>query len=165
MLSLNEQMLKDCYAIALSSPDPSTQNAAFIVAKNGTSGHAGCNTFTRGVEATPERLERPLKYSYVEHAERNAIFAAARAGAKLDGATMYCPWAACIECARAIVQVGITTLVRHKQASDRSPERWIESIALADELLIAGGVEIIDVDCDNLGAEQSIMHCEVEWKP
>ena len=36
-----------------------------------------------------DRWERPEKYSWVEHAERNAIYAAAREGVRLAGATMY----------------------------------------------------------------------------
>lgn len=165
-----EEALRNAYQVATGSPDPSTQNGALIgqlvLDESGDyfEAYAGaCNTFTKGVEVTPERLERPLKYSYIEHAERGAVFEAARLGVQCDGLVMVAPWAACIECARSIVNSGISFLVRHKQASDRSPERWIESITQADALLIDGGVEIIDYD-GTLGAAQ-IWHCEELWTP
>lgn len=161
----SKKMLVKAYTFALNSPDPSTQNGAIVISGDGGAPIFGCNTFTWGMKPSPKRLERPLKYTYVEHAERNAIFAAASVGAALEGGIMWCPWAACTECARAIVQVRIKTLVRHKQASDRSPERWIESIALADEILLVGDVDIIEIDCDDLGVETPIMHCEEPWKP
>ena len=171
-------VMRAAYEVATESPDPSTQNGALIVRDAMIGGHVGfeflargSNTFTRGMESTPERLERPLKYTFVEHAERNAIFHAASLGVNCTDMTMVCPWAACTECARAIVQSGIGKLVRHKQASDRSPERWIESIALADEILLASGIKIIEFDGvlheDNtvVGTVPTIMHCEEEWTP
>jgi len=45
------------------------------------------------------------------HAEMNAIFNAAKAGSKLDGATMYCNMAPCKRCAMAIIQVGIKRVI------------------------------------------------------
>lgn len=173
-------IMRAAYEVALGSPDPSTQNGALIVnevmiSKSGHIGFEilarGCNTFTKGMESTPERLERPLKYSFVEHAERNCVFDAATQGVVCTGKTMICPWAACVDCARAIVQSGLRKLVRHKAASDRSPERWLESIALADEILLASGIEIVEFegvlhDMKNVAGEvPTIMHCEEKWTP
>ena len=39
-----------------------------------------CNTFPKGVKSSKERLERPLKYFYIEHAERGAVYEAAKLG-------------------------------------------------------------------------------------
>lgn len=169
-VSWMEEALRDAYEMASKSPDPSTQCGALIGDTESfddevwfTTYAAACNTFTKGVKATPERLERPLKYAYVEHAERGAVYNAAKLGFSCGGAIMVAPWAACTECARAIVESGISLLIRHKQASDRSPARWIDSIQQADEILFAGGVEIIDYDGD-LGATE-IWHCEELWTP
>ena len=170
--------LRDAYEVASKSPDPSTQCGALIgqerrtqITLNGEDVFItifdiqamACNTFTSGVEATPERLVRPLKYDFVEHAERGAVYDAARKGVRCAGLTMVAPWAACTECARSLVASGISRLVRHKQASDRSPERWIDSIKQADEILDAGGVEIVDYDGSLGGVE--IWHCEELWIP
>jgi len=158
-----EALLIQAYAFASNSPDPSTQNAALIVDDDGNVEAWACNTFTRGMVVTDEMLVRPLKYTYIEHAERGAVFHAARLGTKCLGKTMVCPWASCAECARSIVQAGIKTLVRHQDASDRSPERWVESIALSDKILEAGHVEIIN-HVGKLNASP-IMHCEELWTP
>ena len=58
----------------------------------------------------PERLEAPTKYLWIEHAERNAIYNAARAGMGLEGCTLYCETPS-MDCARAIVQAGIVQVV------------------------------------------------------
>jgi dCMP deaminase len=74
----------------------------------------GYNGFPRGVDTDEEdRWERPAKYDWVEHAERNAIYNAARKGIKLLGSTMYLPFKAypCAPCMRAIIQAGIKRLV------------------------------------------------------
>ena len=62
------------------------------------------------MEVTVDNSHRPEKYDWIEHAERNAIYAAAREGRKLMGATMYLNKFPCVECARAIAQTGITEL-------------------------------------------------------
>ena len=153
--------LRGAYRVALESPDPSTQCGALVFDEDFRFVASGCNDFTKGVENTPERLELPLKYAYVEHAERNAIFHAVGTG-KIP-TIMVAPWAACTECARAVVASGIQVLIRHKQISDRSPERWRESIEFADGLMVAGGVQIIDYD-GSLGAEP-ILHNGELWTP
>lgn len=155
-------LLVYAYKEATLSPDPSSQNGALVFDQNGTMLSAACNEFPKGLNVTPEMLERPLKYTYIEHAERNAIYKAFQH----DGLPylMVCPWAACADCARAIVQSGISVLVRHKQASDRSPERWLESIAVADDILKQCRVRVIDIDAPSLGAP-TIRHCEELWTP
>lgn len=176
--SMYANVLTKAYERALGSPDPSTQNGALIVSEVMVGGHigfeilaGGCNEFTKGLEVTPERLERPLKYTFIEHAERNAVFNAASLGVNCTEKTMVCPWAACAECARAVVASGIGKLVRHKQASERSPARWLESIALADEILLAGGVTIVEYDGvlhedkTVVGKVPTILHGEELWTP
>ncbi|MFX8778102.1 deaminase, partial [Acinetobacter baumannii] len=87
------------------------------------------------------RWERPLKYQFVEHAERNSIFHAAREGSKLAGSTMYCPWYACADCARAIIQAGIKEVVGHQKCFDLTPGHWKESIANAFQMFEEAGVK------------------------
>lgn len=91
--------------IASSSPDPSRKTACTIVLPNGLI--SAYNTFPAGVAP---RLERPAKYAFIEHAERNAIYHAARFGHRLENAEMFLSWYPCADCARAIVQVGIGVL-------------------------------------------------------
>jgi dCMP deaminase len=134
------------YIAATKSPDLSTQNGAVIPAQNNVVLQA-CNEFPRHVKMKGERLERPLKYSFTEHAERNVIYEAARLGVSIQGCTMYVPWFACADCARGIIQSGITKVVGHKQMMDGTPDHWKESIKAAFEMLDEAGIqtELLDV--------------------
>lgn len=130
------------------SDDPDTQIGAAILTASGV-WITGTNTFTKGVEQTEDRIVRPLKYTYIEHAERNAIYSAAKYGYSLDGATLYLfgmgpPTAPCVECARAIVQSGIIRVVG--QAFKPVSPQWVESLNLALGILKDGGVEFIDYE-------------------
>ncbi len=125
----------------LKSTDPSSQNGAILVKNNEIIGR-GANHFPRNVKNLKERWERPLKYSYVEHAERNAIFDAARRGNSTEGAILYCPWFACTDCGRAIIQTGIKRCVGHSVDDKCSnSERWKESIIIALQMFDEAGVE------------------------
>lgn len=99
--------------IASWSKDKSRKVGCVIVGPNGEIRTTGYNGFPRGVhdDRFPARHARPEKYLWTEHAERNAIYNAARCGIPLEGCTIYLPWYPCVECARAIIQCGLTTLV------------------------------------------------------
>lgn len=140
-------ILGQCYREARNSPDTSTQIGAIIVTNTGSvrSQTLSHNGFTDGWDFSDEDLERPRKYTLIEHAERRAIYRAARYGIPLEGATLYSSWAACADCSRAIVESGITKLVRHYPPQDEAVERWLESVQLGDEIMLKGGVDIVDV--------------------
>ena len=123
------------------SDDPRTQVGAMIVNADGSVVASGVNRLPRGVEKLPGRVRMPLKRAFLEHAERDAIFHAARHGLRLDTATMVAPWAACAECARAIVAAGIGCLVRRPVPESR----WSYSIELGDVMLREAGVTIVEL--------------------
>ena len=138
--------LERAYGLALLSGDKSTQNGAVIV-NNDLKVVYGINDIPDDVYKTEARRERPMKYFYTEHAERAAILKAAYYGVSLRGATMYCPWAACADCARAIILSGISTLVRHKDAMDKTfSDKWAEELAHGDEMFKEACVAVIDYD-------------------
>jgi dCMP deaminase len=158
-------VLERAYTYALGSPDPSTQNGALLVRNNLVLG-VGCNDVPVGVKLTDERLERPLKYDVIEHAERNAIYAAARAGHETKYSTLYCPWAACTDCARAIIQAGVWKLVRHKDATEHGAGgNWDGSISIADQMLQEAGVMVVDVEGKITRDGFTIRHAGEEWNP
>lgn len=98
--------------IALWSKDRSTKLGAVIVDDNHRILSVGYNGFPQGCDDSKEsRHERPAKYLYTEHAERNAIYNAGRNGVKLQGATIYVPIPSCVDCTRAIIQTGIKKVV------------------------------------------------------
>ena len=126
------------------SPDPSTQNGAVLATAAGVPywQTAVCNEFPRGVKYQPDRWERPLKYSYVEHSERQALYAAARNGIATEGLLMICPWAACADCPRGIVLCGIAELVTLPYEPDSTNERWHESCMTGLTIMEEGGVKV-----------------------
>lgn len=156
------ETLKEAYVTAeKESTDPSTQNGAVLVGKAQpifggdlpVSGFlSSANFFPKDVRETVDRWKRPLKYQYVEHAERNVIYLAARHGMKTEGATMYAAWAACSDCARAIIQAGITNLVTHHDPyadvrfGQPVSDTWKESIKVALGMLNEAGVKIRWID-------------------
>jgi len=95
------------------SKDIHTQIGVVIVNEDHTIISTGYNSFPRGInDNVPERQERPEKYFWFEHAERNAIYNAARTGVSTLGCTMYMTCGeSCTDCARAIINAGITTVV------------------------------------------------------
>jgi dCMP deaminase len=127
------------------STDPSTQNGALLLAEDGSTCQ-GANHFPFNVKESAERWERPLKYSFVEHAERNAIYTAARQGIKTAGSTLYCPWFACADCARAIIQAGIKKVVGFPRNGKDTASHWFETIKIGDQMLKEAEVETIFID-------------------
>ncbi len=131
------------------SQDPHTHNGAGLVTRHGHHVWAA-NRFPEGVIIAADRLERPNKYRFIEHAERNVIFKAAQHGFATNGATLYCPWFACADCARAIICAGISRVVGHIKPRLHTTERWQATIELADHMLREAGVQITLLN-DELG--------------
>ena len=163
-----KELLIEAYKIAQNSPDPSTQNGALLVtdSKEGKVFASDCNRFPDGIKEIAERWERPIKYKYIEHAERNVIYNVAKKGEDYftEKAVMVCPWAACTDCARAIIQAGITTLITHKQSHDHSSEMWIDEVALAFSMLEEAGINIVMYDGD-LKSGLEVRHGGKVWTP
>jgi dCMP deaminase len=128
--------------IASWSKDPSTKVGCVIVGPDNEVRSTGYNGFPRGARTDiAERFERPLKYRWTEHAERNAIYNAARVGISVLGCRMYLPWFPCMDCARAIVQAGIGTLVAYPP--DLTHSKWGEDFQLAIQLFEETGINVV----------------------
>jgi dCMP deaminase len=100
--------------IATWSKDRGRKVGAVIVGPDNEIRSTGYNGIPRGVnDDVEERHEASNgeKYLWVSHAERNAIYNAAMLGVSTKNCTLYIPWYPCIECAKAIVQAGISTIV------------------------------------------------------
>ncbi len=164
MLEKAGEYLRNAYCVANQSRDASNQNGAVIVSAQGDIIATGVNNFAVGVEYTPERAEiRPDKYRYFEHAERAAIYQAARAGNAVYGSTMYCPWAACCDCARAIINAGVLTVVMHYERMQMTPVRWQgpvnEALGMLEEARIALLYHKGPIECPSVFVNGEI------WKP
>jgi dCMP deaminase len=113
-----DELMNLAASAAAESPNRVRQVGAAILLTDGRPPVAACNTFPRGVQDIDWRHEGDGRFIWMEHAERNAIYAAARDGRKLAGATIATTFFPCIDCSRAIVQCGIATLVAPAPAYD-----------------------------------------------
>ncbi len=137
----DERWLKLAIQIGTWSKDPSRGVGCVIVGSSNQILSSGYNGFARGVNDHEEsRNKRPAKYDWTEHAERNAIYNAARTGVALEGATIYLPWFPCAACSRAIVQVGINVLVAIRPAAD--DPQWADQFEVSEIMLREAGVQI-----------------------
>jgi dCMP deaminase len=137
----NERFLELSDLVASWSKDTSRGVGAVIVNKERRVVSMGYNGFPMGVDdSITYRYERPHKYSYTEHAERNAIYSAASHGVKTSGCTMYLRWHPCDDCARAIIQSGISKLVCSPPSYES--EVWGPKFMIANEMLMESAVEV-----------------------
>jgi dCMP deaminase len=103
----------------------------------------GYNGLPRGCDdEVEERHDREsgTKYKWAEHGERNAIYAAARHGTSVEDCTVYSTLFPCADCARGIIQSGISCLVTHKPDMDNA--KWGADFLVAKEMLAEAGVKV-----------------------
>ena len=131
--------LADC--IASWSKDPSRGVGSVIVSPMRQVLATGYNGLPRGFEDHPDRLQRPVKYDLIVHAEMNAIIQCARNGVSPVGATLYSSFSPCIHCSLSIVQAGIKRVVT--RAIARGDEDWNDSIDKSVVLFEEVGIEYI----------------------
>jgi len=145
-MTLDQYYLELLRNISSRSDDPDTQVGCILVGRNSEIRSTGCNRFPKGVRVTTDRLTRPAKYSFMEHAERNAIFNATRNGIPLDGCISYQSWYSCSECARALIQSGIVEIVIDGSEDNpwrtRTDSKWADDIELGKQMLSESGVAV-----------------------
>ena len=129
--------------VATKSKDRSTKVGCVIVGPDNETLTTGFNGFPRGVnDDVEERHERPLKYRFAAHAEANAIFTAARHGISLKGCRAYVQRFPCSDCAKAIVQAGLSEVVCPAASGTGFDSRWAEDREVSEVILAEGGVTV-----------------------
>lgn len=126
---------------AQSSDDPDTQVGCAIFNEFDMFAAWGTNKLPKGIEKTPERVTRPAKYDWIEHAERNAIYSTQYKLANFVNGTVYITWFPCCDCAKALVEIGIKRLVYNLKEDRMNDPRYKFDVSKA--VLEAGGVELI----------------------
>ena len=123
---------------ALRSKDPSTQVGACIVSNDNRILSIGYNGAPNGFEdkffpwaREGDTLE--TKYAYVTHSELNAILN--YRGGSLEGCKIFVTLFPCNECAKAIIQAGIKTVVYAENKYEGTP-----SVEASKRLMNAAGV-------------------------
>ena len=113
-ISWDEYFMGVAKLAAMRSKDPSTQVGACIVDKDNYILSVGYNGFPIGCDDEEFPWARSggtldTKYAFVAHAELNAILN--YRGGSLEGAKLYVSLFPCNECAKAIIQSGIKTII------------------------------------------------------
>jgi dCMP deaminase len=127
-------------AVKTKSKDRSVQVPCLIVDDDHSIVSTGYNGFPRGVNDNIDaRHERPIKYRYTEHAERNAIYNAARR--LLKGKTLLIAAMPCTDCMRGIIQSGIAKVVVY---SPYVNERWYDDALISYQMAIEAGVILVN---------------------
>lgn len=132
------------HVVKTKSKDQSTQIGCVIVGKGNEIISTGYNSFPRGINDYDEsRQERPEKYFWMEHAERNAIYNAARIGVSTMGSTIYMTCAiSCADCARAIINAGIVKVYFEKNMVVKNRAKWSESAERSLIMFEEAGVSV-----------------------
>ena len=113
-ISWDEYFMGVSYLSGMRSKDPNTQVGACIVSEDNKILSMGYNGFPTGCHDEDFPWEREgefteVKYASVTHSELNAILN--YRGGSLKGAKLYVSLFPCNECAKAIIQSGITTVI------------------------------------------------------
>jgi len=136
----SENLLDQAIAVARHSPNQVRKVGAVLLPRDGGPPLQSCNTFPLGVQDNAQRHLGDGRLIWMEHAERNAIFTAARHGRSTFDATLASSYFPCTDCARAIIQAGIRRLVT--LPPDLDDPVWGASFGPSHTMLLEAGVEL-----------------------
>ena len=138
-ISWDEYFMGVAMLSAMRSKDPNTQVGACIVSQDHKILSMGYNGFPIGCSDDEfpwgkEGDEFDQKYFYAAHSELNAILN--YRGGSLEGAKLYVTLFPCNECAKAIIQAGIRTVVYDCDKYGGTP-----SVRASKRMMQAAGVQ------------------------
>lgn len=126
--------LKMAHLVATKSCDPSIKIGCVLVGEGNEVLSTGYNGLPRGIELRDIPTTRPEKYLFFEHAERNAIWNAARCGTRLLGCRVYLTQLPCSDCMRGLIQVGATEVVVPLDTDPNFEARWEDHLTGAVDM-------------------------------
>ena len=136
----DKRFVRIAFDVATWSKDPGTKVGAVLVSDRRIIA-TGYNGFPQSIDDSLERYaDREIKLAYTIHAEVNAILNAAKNGASTDSSTLYVTFPPCVSCSAAVIQAGITRVVRPDLST--APERWRKSFHEGRNLLLEAGVRV-----------------------
>lgn len=134
-----DALLERAVVAAAQSPNKIRRVGA-VLAVAGTE-IAACNTFPPGVKPLPERAAGDNRFIWLEHAERTALFEAAKRGLATDGSLLVSTYFPCTDCARAIVLCGVKTVATPRPEFDDPV--WGDSFRTSAAILAEGAVAVV----------------------
>lgn len=151
-VSWDDLYMTMAYLVSRKSKDRDTHVGAVIVGPDNEVRSVGYNSFPRGIsDDVPERQERPEKYSWFAHAERNAVYNAAMVGIPLKGCKMYTNGIPCNDCAFGIINSGITEVIVDKVWDDNNYDIWKETARKTKIMFSEADIKLRFWDGDFLG--------------
>jgi len=137
-ISWDECFMQMAHVISNRSKDPSTQAGAVIATQDNVVIGLGYNGMLRGIDNDKFPWDRKgdflnTKYAYVCHAEENAIY---NANNSTKNCKIYCTLFPCNECAKTIIQNGITEVI---YSSDKYKE--LDAFKASLKMLNAAGIK------------------------
>jgi len=141
MTNWDNRWVELAHTVANWSKDRSTKVGAVIVDEREVLVSLGWNGFPRGIDDNvEERHERPIKYKWTEHAERNSLYNAAANGSSTLNCRIYTTLFPCSDCCRGIIQSGIKKVISPKP--DFDDERWGEDFKIALSMLREADIDV-----------------------
>jgi len=125
------------------SHDPNTQVAAALVTWAGGIVLAGWNEILPSLCEKGYPKTADSKNYCFEHAERRVLYKSVANKLDVAGLQMYGTWIGCSECARAIIQFGISRVVTFRRIVQMTPARWKPSVVNGLEMLRDSGIQVI----------------------
>lgn len=125
------------------SKDPSSKvGCIFLKPKTYEQLTMGYNGMPRKINESLDtgRWNRPQKYMWVEHAERNAIYNACRNGIPLENSIVITTKFPCCDCTRGIIQSGAIMIITSKP--NMNDKNWKESSEVALEMIKEYGISL-----------------------
>lgn len=139
----HEFFMRTVYEVAKLSKDPRTKIGSVLV-KNDNIISVGYNNFPSKVLDLEERYyTKELKYQFIVHSELNSILNAAKKGISTDNSTLYTQGVPCSNCAKHIIQSGVTKIIVHKQWPNLtySPD-WVKSFEYSNLMLEEASISL-----------------------
>ena len=131
------------YLVASRSKDNKTHIGAVVVGQDKEVVSLGYNGFPRGTnDYVHERQEKPIKFEWFEHAERNAIYNATLIGVSLKGCKMYTNGTPCTNCSRGIIQSGIKEVIIDKMWDETNSHEDKKNFEISLQMFNESGVKV-----------------------
>lgn len=137
-LKWHKRFLEIAVYVSSWSKDPKCQVGAVVVTPDFRNYSSGYNGFPRGIADTEKRLSTDeIRRALTIHAERNALD-----NARFDvrGCTIYSTKFPCVDCAKGIIQRGLSALVAPDPEYDC--DRWGKEHILSKTILAEANIKI-----------------------
>jgi len=140
---IDRMFLQDALKAAVHSVDPNTQVGSVLVVPKGGVLLSSYNNVPPTIKLTNTNLLSKSKNFCTEHAERSVLFKALKNALPVDGLHLYCTWAACAECSRAIIDFGIRRVVTFRKLVEKTNPNWQDSVLAGLQMMNDSGIELV----------------------